>query len=543
MPLTDQGGTAAVPATSVGICGGLFPFASIIMNISQRLLLTLSLALLALIGVGAGGIWQSQKSAERFEYLNDNTLASVRTFGRVNEALTAMRIAMYRHALAMDAKDMDEAEKALADGDKRFSDALARYEKDLVSDDEDRKLLDNVKTAAAAVAAARVPFLQASRANDRGVAQGMLTTGELRVAILALMKSITEIVTYNTKSGDLAVDRNREAQQSAMTMALLIIVVAVAIVSVLALLLYQRIRRSLADIENTLVYVSDTLDLDRRATVGQMDEIGRTAAAFNALMTRIAGAMREVRQTTDSVSVAARQIAAGNTDLSARTEQQAASLEETAASMEQMTTTVKQSTESAVQASQLANDAADVANVGQASVERMVVTMQSISSSSTRIAEITSLIEGIAFQTNILALNAAVEAARAGEQGRGFAVVAGEVRSLAQRSSGAAKEIKELIDSSVTMVGTGSAQAAEAGDNMTAIRASVKRVSEIIGEIATAAREQNAGIDQVNQAVGQMDQVTQQNAALVEEAAAAAQSLDDQADKLRSTVGTFRLAD
>ncbi|MDW3684812.1 methyl-accepting chemotaxis protein [Cupriavidus sp. CV2] len=220
--------------------------------------------------------------------------------------------------------------------------------------------------------------------------------------------------------------------------------------------------------------------------------------------------------------------------------------------MEELTTTVRQNADNARQASGLADNArqasglagnaASVAEHGSTAVQQMVQTMGAISTSSNRIAEITSLIEGIAFQTNILALNAAVEAARAGEQGRGLAVVAGEVRSLAQRSSSAAKEIKDLIDSSVNTVRTGSAQAEDAGKTMSEVQNAVKRVSDIIAEIAAASDEQSAGIEQVNQAVGQMDEVTQQNAALVEEAAAAAQSLDDQAGKLRDTVSTFRLA-
>ncbi|MDF3834495.1 methyl-accepting chemotaxis protein, partial [Cupriavidus basilensis] len=342
--------------------------------------------------------------------------------------------------------------------------------------------------------------------------------------------------------GERAVVHNRAQYDTVVAVFAAVIAVAMLVTGYLAVTVYRRIHSSLAEIEHTLEYVSDSLDLDRRAPVGSMDEIGRTATAFNRLLERVAGALREVRHSTESVGVAARQIAAGNTDLSARTEQQAASLEETASSMEQLTTTVRQNADNARQASGLASNAADVAEHGSSAVQQMVQTMGAISASSNRIAEITSLIEGIAFQTNILALNAAVEAARAGEQGRGFAVVAGEVRSLAQRSSSAAKEIKDLIESSVDTVRTGSAQAEGAGKTMDEVRQAVKRVSDIIGEIAAASDEQSAGIEQVNQAVGQMDEVTQQNAALVEEAAAAAQSLDDQAGKLRDTVSTFRLA-
>jgi len=248
-----------------------------------------------------------------------------------------------------------------------------------------------------------------------------------------------------------------------------------------------------------------------------------------------------VRTSTDSVSVAAKQIAIGNTDLSSRTEQQAASLEETASSLEHLSSVVKQNTENAKQANQLALSASTIASQGGDVVRQVVDTMNSINESSRKIVDIISVIDGIAFQTNILALNAAVEAARAGEQGRGFAVVASEVRSLAQRSAAAAKEIKTLIDDSVDKVGSGSKLVQQAGTTMSDIVTSVQKVTDIVGEIASASEEQSSGISQVNQAVSQMDDVTQQNAALVEEAAAAAQALQDQAETLEQVVSVFKL--
>jgi methyl-accepting chemotaxis protein len=258
-------------------------------------------------------------------------------------------------------------------------------------------------------------------------------------------------------------------------------------------------------------------------------------------MSRIAEVMIAVRTATESVGQAAKEIAAGNVDLSSRTEQQAASLEESASSMQQLTATVKNNADNARQASTLAANASEVAHKGNEVVSRVVHTMSEINGSSGKIADITGIIEGIAFQTNILALNAAVEAARAGEQGRGFAVVAGEVRSLAQRSSSAAKEIKELIADSVQKVRHGSSLVEEAGHTMTDVMHAVRRVTDIMGEIAAASDEQTRGIEQVNQAITQMDEVTQQNAALVEEAAAAAQSLENQGNQLRETVGVFQL--
>jgi len=263
--------------------------------------------------------------------------------------------------------------------------------------------------------------------------------------------------------------------------------------------------------------------------------------AVQAMRDSLAKVVGEVRHGTDAIATASGQIAAGNQDLSSRTEEQASSLEQTAASMEELTSTVKQNADNARQANQLAVSASEVAVRGGGVVSQVVDTMGSINSSSKKIVDIIGVIDGIAFQTNILALNAAVEAARAGEQGRGFAVVASEVRSLAQRSGAAAKEIKGLIDDSVDKVEAGSRQVAEAGRTMDEIVDSVKRVTDIMGEITAASQEQSTGIEQVNQAIAQMDQVTQQNAALVEEAAAAAQSMQEQAASLVASVSVFRL--
>ena len=250
-----------------------------------------------------------------------------------------------------------------------------------------------------------------------------------------------------------------------------------------------------------------------------------------------------IREATDSISTASSEIASGNTDLSARTEQQAASLEETASSMTELTETVRQTADNAKQANHLASNARNLADSGDHAVRDMVGLIREISSSSGKVSEITGVIEGIAFQTNILALNAAVEAARAGEQGRGFAVVAGEVRNLAQRSASAAKEIKELIASSVAMIQDGAGRAEQVSGTIVQVKQAIKQVSDIVGEIAAASAEQSQGINQVNQAVNQMDEVTQQNAALVEEAAAAAQSLEDQAIKLKRSVSVFQLTE
>ncbi|MCW0374237.1 hypothetical protein NB691_001071 [Xanthomonas sacchari] len=297
----------------------------------------------------------------------------------------------------------------------------------------------------------------------------------------------------------------------------------------------------LADVGRIMGAIADG-DLSQRVDVRYEGAFGKLADAANRTAEQLTGIVQGIQRAVGSINTAASEIASGNSDLSVRTEQQAASLEETAASMEELTSTVKQNADSARQANQLVLSTGEVAEHGGRAVEEVVATMASISAASARIADIIGVIDGIAFQTNILALNAAVEAARAGEQGRGFAVVASEVRTLAQRSASAAKEIKALISDSVQEVAQGSTLVNRAGTTMTEVVASVKRVTDIMAEISAASAEQSAGIDQVSKTVMQLDEGTQQNAALVEEASAAAKSMEDQAAELARAVAVFRLA-
>ena len=336
----------------------------------------------------------------------------------------------------------------------------------------------------------------------------------------------------------------REAVQQAYTAGVATLatfaVLALALGAALAWVLTRSITRPLRQAVDLANAVAGG-DLSTRVEVSSSDETGELMAALKTMNDKLNGLVARVRSGADSISTAAGEVAAGNLDLSARTEQQAGALEESASSMEELTSTVRQNADNAQQGNRMAASASSIATRGGEVVARVVDTMGAIDASARKIVDIISVIDGIAFQTNILALNAAVEAARAGEQGRGFAVVAGEVRTLAQRSATAAKEIKALIDDSVEKVGTGSRLADEAGATMQEVVASVQQVTAIMAEISAASSEQSAGIAQVNDAITQMDQVTQQNAALVEEAAAATESMQEQARSLAEAVSVFRL--
>ncbi|OEZ87112.1 methyl-accepting chemotaxis protein I [Janthinobacterium sp. HH103] len=519
------------------------------MNITKQLILTLTIALLALLLLGAGGAIQLQRAQERFDTVQNRIIPSIQGLNAAKGFLADSRLAGYRLSVFSNLADKTALDKAVADANTNFDKVIATYRAERLYDATDSKMLDADQAAMEAYRRALVPFFAAAYAGDMdGVRATLLAGTPLAITAAAAKKSMDDHIAYNNKLVDDVKAESLAAYDTAFNTMLAVLGVAVLLTGALAWHIYRTISGGLGNIEHTLERVSASMDLSAAMPVERMDEVGRTATAFNKFLERIVGVIATVRASADTVSVAAAQISAGNADLSVRTEQQASSLEETASSLEELTSAVRQNTDNARQANSLAVSASDVARKGGAVVAQVVGTMGSINESAKKIADIIGVIDGIAFQTNILALNAAVEAARAGEQaarageqGRGFAVVATEVRNLAQRSAAAAKEIKGLIEDSVDKVNTGSALVDQAGATMEEIVASIRRVTDIMGDIANASHEQSAGIEQVNQAISQMDQVTQQNAALVEEAAAAASSLQDRAVELVDVVAVFRL--
>ncbi|MFJ4293147.1 methyl-accepting chemotaxis protein [Cupriavidus sp. NPDC089707] len=475
------------------------------------------------------------------DYLNGLN-ARAEMAAQVRSAVDRRAIAARNLVLVTDPADVErekaEALRAHQDVQARLARLNEMVRQPDVSD-EARKLVEDVAKVEAQYGPVATAIV--GMAVERKVEEAVSRIDkQCRPLLTALIKA-TDAYAEFTKARQKEMERKLEADyEHQRNLLILISLVSAAIAAAGGILITRAITRPI----ERAVDVAGTVaagDLGARIEVDRNDETGRLLAALRDMNERLTATVTQVRASSANIALSTREIATGNADLSSRTEEQAASLEQTAASMEELTETVRQNTDNARHASELARNAADVAQRGSTTVQRVVGTMQDISASSAKIAEITGIIEGIAFQTNILALNAAVEAARAGEQGRGFAVVASEVRGLAQRSSSAAKEIKELIEASGRQVRDGSSLASEAGQTMAEVTQAVARVTGIVEDIATASVEQSRGIEQVNQAIVQIDQVTQQNASLVNEAATASRALEEQGRELNEVVAFFRL--
>lgn len=470
--------------------------------------------------------------------LGENWMPSIRVLLDLKSNITLYRIQELYHTLSKDDAEMKQYEDMMGTTMAKIESERQGYAK-LISSPEEKasyqdflKLWDDyMKTHAVVVKLAHEQKADEARS---------IVRGEGRNIYFKLSDSIEKLVKMNIEGGDKSKLAGEEIYQNSLKWIIILLLVCAILSVIVALWIARIVSRPIQDAVNLAETVAAG-DLTGHIEVNTTDETGMLLKALQQMNASLQNTVSQVRSGADTIATASSQIAAGNLDLSSRTEQQASALEETASSMEELTSTVKQNSANARHANELAVSASEIAEKGGHVVTEVVQTMDSISESSQKIVEIISVIDGIAFQTNILALNAAVEAARAGEHGRGFAVVATEVRNLAQRSASAAKEIKQLISDSAIKVEAGSDLVARAGLTMEEIVTSVKRVTDIMGEISTASREQESGIEQINLALSEMDTVTQQNAALVEEAAASASSLQDQAGQLAEVVSIFKL--
>ncbi|MGN6319015.1 methyl-accepting chemotaxis protein [Trinickia sp.] len=510
------------------------------MTIKTRIGLAVAFLSALLLALGTLGLSGMSKVSDATKNIYENQMPGAVAIGMAESYAARERLALDR--AAMHAGEPDEAKKNFdrADVLRATSDEWWKKYLAFPRDTDEDKLAQDAAAKREALRAVVSTYVDAIKSNDHD--KILSTADALQGAFVALSKSDDTLSKLQFAQSKAQYDETLATYDTlrAATVGLLAVALAAALFA------YVNLRRAIARPLADALASFDAIaagDLRKPIVVRTHDEMGLMLEGLSKMQRSLTETVRTVRSGSESIASATKEIAAGNLDLSARTEEQAASLQETTSSMDQLTGTVRQNAENARQASALATNASAIANKGSAVVGQVVGTMGEINDSSAKIADIITIIEGIAFQTNILALNAAVEAARAGEQGRGFAVVAGEVRALAQRSSGAAKEIKTLIDTSVERVQSGSALVGEAGRTMEEIIAAVQRVTDIMGEIAAASEEQSGGIGEVARAVSQMDEVTQQNAALVEQASAAAQSLQEQAERLRSAVSVFQLAD
>ncbi|WP_324021830.1 HAMP domain-containing protein (plasmid) [Pantoea sp. JZ29] len=513
------------------------------MTITQRLLLTFSLLSAALVTMVIVAVVVAGGFQSRFQYVQENTVPSLLDIGKMVDGSNSLIIWLYRHQSATDLRRQAEIEKQINGVISNITSLNEYYLKNDVSNEEDRQITESAFTILKRIESTLPAFLAGSRAQNDAVALGALQgndgIGEAARQLIAVYQKQLKL---NVDIGNSLRKENDKTYKTTVWSLVGGSALAIIILAFFALRTIFGIRRQLNGMRETMESASEKLDLTLRVDASRRDEIGMTARAFNHLVENVSLSLSKVEASAQSVSSASAQISAGNEDLSSRTEEQAASLEQTAASMSELSETVRQTAENTRLASQLAKNAHEISEDSAGRVRTLLSTMGDIRGSSAKITDIIALIEGIAFQTNILALNAAVEAARAGEQGRGFAVVAGEVRNLAQRSSSSAREIKELIESSMGFVEAGSAQAEGVGENMSRMNDAVRQVTDLVDEISVAASEQSQGIGQVHQAVNQMDDVTQQNAALVEEASAASRSLMEQAAALNQLVNTFTLS-
>jgi methyl-accepting chemotaxis protein len=508
------------------------------LKIARKLILSFAAVIILTVILGVFAIRELKAVNQASTDMASNWLPTIKAAQAIQASLPRMRISELQMITAANPAEREDALKAIKSRLEILAKQRATYEKQ-ISEAEEKLVYEKFSKNFASYLEINRKLADISGEGREEDARAMFK-GDSNKTFRSMLENMDEIVKIND-AGSARSDQDASDVFDAARKWIIGLLVAIVVI---AFALAAAVARAISRPLNEAVSVAERVaqgDLTVEIQSHSKDETGMLMHSLRAMNDSLHKIVCEVRTGTDAITTASQEIATGNLDLSSRTEQQAGSLEETASAMEELTSTVKQNADNARQANQLAASASDIASQGGEVVHQVVQTMEGITESSSRIADIISVIDGIAFQTNILALNAAVEAARAGEQGRGFAVVASEVRSLAQRSASAAKEIKQLIDDSVEKVGAGSQLVERAGATMSEVVASVRRVTDVVAEISAASHEQSTGIEEINRAITQMDEVTQQNAALVEEAAAAAQSLQDQAGRLTQVVSVFKI--
>ncbi|KQW96528.1 chemotaxis protein [Massilia sp. Root418] len=508
------------------------------LKIATKLIVSFAAVQVLALILGLNAIAAMGRMDQASDDLAENWLPSVQAAMAIRIDIGDYRRWQLLHILSSEDKWHDTYEKRLSDTLAVFQADSERHQK-LISSPEEKALYDGFLAQWQQFSAEGAKLIDASRKGLKDEARAM-ATGPTVQMLASLNEQMNKLVKLNAEGGARASAAATATYERARLTIALLLLATVVLGMLLALWVARIVARPLQEAVTVARQVAGG-DLTQDIEVTSRCETGQLMGALKDMTASLQALVAQVRSGTDTIATASSQIASGNQDLSSRTEQQASSLEETASSMEELTSTVKQNADNARQANQLAQSASGIAVKGGDVVGQVVGTMASINESSRKIVDIISVIDGIAFQTNILALNAAVEAARAGEQGRGFAVVASEVRNLAQRSASAAKDIKALIGDSVEKVDAGSRLVSQAGATMDEIVSSIARVTDIMSEITAASQEQSSGIEQVNTAIVEMDHVTQQNAALVEQAAAAAEAMMDQAAHLSEVVGAFKL--
>ncbi|RKP44335.1 methyl-accepting chemotaxis protein [Trinickia fusca] len=509
------------------------------MKIGQRLAISFAVLICLIFAMCVVAVVNMSRMAAGSAWLVSHDWAADKQVTRAidNERGSVARI--FQIASDPSPERMHEAHDRLRENQTEYNDALNKLAP-FMTQPQGQAVLADARASGAEYDAAAAKVIELADGGNRDEA-AKVAYGDAYVKLHSFADKLRALSDYEAKQAGVTVDDNDHLASFSRGVMIGATLLAVLAGTALAWTVTRRITKPLASAVSVANRVASG-DLTAELRADGRDEIAELLNALNRMTQNLAGVLRDVAEVSSAVTMASREIATGNLDLSRRTEEQAAALQETAASMEQITGTVHNNAGNANQANDMAARVSRDVGAGTNAVQEIVVTMQGIADSSKDVEGIITTIESIAFQTNILALNAAVEAARAGEQGRGFAVVAGEVRTLAQRSATAAREIRDLISASVSRIGVGADLVRRTGDTMAAIRDDVVRVSGVIAEIAGASDEQSKGISQVSIAVTQMDQVTQKNAALVEEAAAAAQSLSEQATRLQQTLSRFRLA-